>query len=46
MAFIHVIPACRQTQTGKVVLFDLTDHPIAYVSVMVDQSGFYQEVFG
>ena len=46
MAFIHVIPACRQTQTGKVVLFDLADHPITYLNVTVDQSGFYREVFG
>lgn len=46
MTFIHVIHTCRQSETRKVVLFDLTDHPIAYVSVTVDQSGFYQEVFG
>lgn len=46
MVFIHVIHACRHSQTGKVVLSDLSDHPIAYLMVTVDQSRFYQEVFG
>ena len=46
MTFMHVIHTCRRSETRKVVLFDLTDHPIAYLNVMVDQSQFYREVFG
>ena len=46
MTFMHVIHTCRQSETRKVVLFHLSGRPIAYLNVMVDQSGFYQEVFG
>jgi len=46
MVFIHVIHACRRSKIGKVVLSDLSDRPIAYLMVTVDQSGFYREVFG
>ena len=46
MTFMHVIHTCCRSETRKVVLFDLSGRPIAYLNVMVDQSGFYQEVFG